>query len=87
MVGEANNTQKGKSGRGMQLSSQAETSTAYEGYNALFGHKYVTQALRTLGLNSNVLDANGNLKDLDGNTIVDDFPAGTLTPGSPGFSP
>jgi hypothetical protein len=33
-----------------------------------------------------VLDANGNLKDINGNTIVDDFPAGTLTPGFPGFS-
>ena len=62
------------------------TSTAYEGYNALFGHKYVTQAFRNLGLGSNVLDANGNLKDINGNTIVDDFPAGTLTPGFPGFS-
>ncbi|HEX4583066.1 MAG TPA: hypothetical protein VH139_13485, partial [Acidobacteriaceae bacterium] len=62
------------------------TSTAYEGNNALFGHKYVTQAFRNLGLGSNVLDANGNLKDINGNTIVDDFPAGTLTPGFPGFS-
>jgi len=62
------------------------TSTAYQGYNALFGHKYVTQAFRNLGLGSNVLDVNGNLKDLSGNTIVDDFPAGTLTPGFPGFS-
>jgi hypothetical protein len=64
----------------------AGTSTAYEGYNALFGHKYVTQAFRNLGLGSKVLDFNGNLKDLNGNTIVDDFPAGTLTPGFPGFS-
>src|SRR6267378_190641 len=62
------------------------TSTAYQGYNALFGHKYVTQAFHTLGLGSNVLDGNGNLKDINGNTIVDDFPAGTLTPGFPGFS-
>ena len=62
------------------------TSAAYEGYNALFGHKYVTQAFRNLGLGSNVLDSNGNLKDLNGNTIVNDFPAGTLTPGFPGFS-
>jgi hypothetical protein len=62
------------------------TSTAYEGYNALFGHKYVTQAFRNLGLGSKVLDANGNLEDLNGNTIVNDFPAGTLTPGFPGFS-
>jgi hypothetical protein len=62
------------------------TSTAYEGYNALFGHKYVTQAFQTLGLGSKVLDDNGNLLDINGNVIVDDFPAGTLTPGFPGFS-
>jgi len=61
------------------------TSTAYEGFNGLFGHKYVTQAFRNLGLGSNVLDANGNLKDINGNTIVNDF-AGSLTPGFPGFS-
>jgi hypothetical protein len=60
------------------------TSTAYEGYNALFGHKYITQAFRNLGLGSNVLDANGNLKDINGNVIVDDF-NNTLTPGFPGF--
>ena len=60
------------------------TSTAYEGYNALFGHKYVTQAFRNLGLGSNVLDANGNLEDINGNTIVDDF-NGNITPGFPGF--
>jgi hypothetical protein len=58
------------------------TSTAYQGYNALFGHKYVTQAFRTLNLSNNVLDNNGNLKDINGNTIV----AGNLTPGFPGFS-
>jgi hypothetical protein len=62
------------------------TSTAYEGYNGLFGHKYVTQAFQNLGLGSQVLDGNGNLKDINGNTIVNDFPAGTLTPGFPGFS-
>jgi hypothetical protein len=62
------------------------TSTAYQGYNALFGHKYVTQAFQTLGLGSKVLDNNGNLLDINGNVIVDDFPAGTLTPGFPGFS-
>ncbi len=62
------------------------TSTAYEGYNALFGHKYVTQAFKTLGLSNKVLDANGNLLDINGNVFVDDFPAGTTTPGFPGFS-
>ena len=58
------------------------TSTAYEGYNALFGHVNVTKAFRNLGL----LAPNGNLLDINGNTIVDDFPAGTTTPGFPGFS-
>jgi len=63
------------------------TSSAYEGYNGLFGHKYVTRAFQNLGLKlgGNVLDGNGNLKDINGNTIVDDF-NGTLTPGFPGFS-
>ena len=61
------------------------TSTAYQGYNALFGHKYVTQAFKTLGLGSSVLDKAGNLLDINGNVIVDDF-RGTLTPGFPGFS-
>jgi hypothetical protein len=58
------------------------TSFAYEGYNALFGHANVTKAFRNLGL----LAANGNLLDINGNVIVDDFPAGTTTPGFPGFS-
>jgi len=58
------------------------TSTAYEGYNALFGHTNVTKAFRNLGL----LAPNGNLLDINGNTIVDDFPPGTTTPGFPGFS-
>src|SRR5258708_5463960 len=45
------------------------TSTGYEGYNALFGHKYVTQAFQNLGLKlgGHVLDNNGNLKDINGN--------------------
>jgi hypothetical protein len=57
------------------------TSTAYQGYNALFGHKYVTQAFQNIGL----LGKTENLKDINGNTIVDDF-GGSLTPGFPGFS-
>jgi len=60
------------------------TSTAYHGYNALFGHLYVAQAFKNLGLGSKVLDSNGNLKDINGNIIVDDF-RNTLTPGFPGF--
>jgi len=66
--------------------SATGTSSAYEGYNGLFGHKYVTQAFRNLGLGSPVLGADGNILDINGNTIVDDFPAGNLTPGFPGFS-
>jgi hypothetical protein len=62
------------------------TSTAYEGYSALFGHKYVTQAFQNLKLGSKVLDKNGNILDINGNVIVDDFPAGVTTPGFPGFS-
>ena len=61
------------------------TSTAYEGYNALFGHKFVTQAFRNLGLGSAVLGKDGNLLDINGNTLVDDF-NGSTTPGFPGFS-
>jgi hypothetical protein len=61
------------------------TSTAYEGYNALFGHKFVTQAFQTLGLGNKVLDKNGNLLDINGNAMVDDF-EGSVTPGFPGFS-
>ena len=61
------------------------TSTAYEGYNALFGQKFVSQAFQNLKLGNKVLDSNGNLKDINGNIMVDDF-AGSLTPGFPGFS-
>ncbi len=64
----------------------AGTSTAYEGYNALFGHKYVAQAFETLGLSNKVLDNHGNLLDINGNVIVDDFPFGKITTGFPGFS-
>jgi hypothetical protein len=52
----------------------AAPGAGYQGYNALYGHKSLTQALHS-----------GNLKDINGNTIVDDF-KGTLTPGFPGFS-
>src|SRR5215469_12863772 len=63
------------------------TSTAYQGYNALFGAKYVTLAFQNLGLKfgGQILDASGNLEDINGNTIVDDF-NNILTPGFPGFS-
>jgi len=65
--------------------SATGTSFGYEGYNALFGHKSVTQAFHNLALGSPIVGADGNLLDINGNTIVDDF-AGTLTPGFPGFS-
>lgn len=49
------------------------------------GHKFVTEAFRNRGLGSPVLGADGNLLDINGNTIVDDF-NGSITPGFPGFS-
>jgi len=61
------------------------TSTAYEGYNALFGHKFVTQAFQNRGLGSPILGTDGNLLDINGHPMVDDF-NGSLTPGFPGFS-
>jgi hypothetical protein len=63
----------------------ATPGAGYQGYSALYGHKSLTQALRNMGAPTGVLDAGGNLNDINGNTIVDDF-AGTLTPGFPGFS-
>jgi hypothetical protein len=60
----------------------------YDGFQALFGAKYIAPAI---GGGANVThdgfpvtDANGNLTDLDGNTMQDSF---THTPGFPGFSP
>ena len=60
----------------------------YNGYQALFGAKYIAPAI---GGGANVsrngyqiTDANGNLVDLNGNTMQEPF---THTPGFPGFSP
>jgi hypothetical protein len=60
----------------------------YNGYQALFGAKYVAPAI---GGGPNVThdgfpvtDANGNLTDLEGNTMQEPF---THTPGFPGFNP
>jgi len=64
-------------------SPPASPGTGYQGFNALFGHKSLTQALQNTP--GSVLGAGGNLKDINGNTIVDDF-NGNLTPGFPGFS-
>jgi hypothetical protein len=61
----------------------------YNGYSALFGYKYVGPLLdggqANLSRNGyQVTDANGDLVDLNGNTIKERF---TGTPGFPGFSP
>jgi hypothetical protein len=60
----------------------------YNGYEALFGAKYIAPAI---GGGANVFhgsyrvtDGNGNLVDLDGNTLKEPF---TGTPGFTGFSP
>jgi hypothetical protein len=60
----------------------------YEGHQALFGAKYIAPAI---GGGANVTrnghqitDANGDLVDLDGNTLQEPF---THTPGFPGFNP
>jgi len=60
----------------------------YNGFQALFGAKYIAPAI---GGGSNqthngyqVTDANGNLVDLDGNTLTEPF---SHTAGFPGFNP
>jgi hypothetical protein len=60
----------------------------YDDYQALFGAKYIAPAV---GGGSNVFhndhrvtDDQGNLVDLDGNTLVEPF---SQTPGFPGFNP
>ncbi len=60
----------------------------YKGYQALFGAKSIAPAI---GGGANVMhngyrvtDANGNLVDLNGNTLSEPFGGG---PGFPGFSP
>jgi hypothetical protein len=61
----------------------------YNGYQALFGAKYIAPAIGggPNHFNSNgdrVTDANGNLVALDGHTLAENFGGG---PGFPGFSP
>ncbi|WP_151083173.1 hypothetical protein [Nocardioides cynanchi] len=60
----------------------------YHGFQALFGAKYVAPAIgggpNTTHNGYQVTDANGNLVDLDGNTLQEPF---THAPGFPGFSP
>jgi hypothetical protein len=60
----------------------------YDGYQALFGAKYVAPAVgggpNVTHNGYQVTDANGNLVDLNGNTLQEPF---THTPGFPGFNP
>src|SRR5947208_7755482 len=61
----------------------------YHGYQALFGAKYISPAIgggpnHFSASGYRVTDANGNLVDLNGNTIKEPFSG---TPGFPGFSP
>ena len=60
----------------------------YDGYQALFGAKYIAPAIgggpNVFHNGYRVTDANGNLVDLNGNTIAEPF---TGTPGFAGFNP
>ncbi len=60
----------------------------YHGYQALFGAKYIAPAIgggpNVFHDGYRVTDANGNLVDLDGNTLQEPF---SHTPGFPGFNP
>jgi hypothetical protein len=55
----------------------------YNGYQALFGAKYIAPQLVAAD-GPQIGDANGNLVDLNGNTLTEPFSG---TPGFPGFSP
>ena len=73
----------------------------YDGFQALFGHKYLTSQLSAAanaggnrivnGDSYPVFDAQGNLTDLNGNTMTGNFktpaPVNAFTPGFPGFGP
>ncbi len=60
----------------------------YNGFQGLFGAQYIAPAIgggpNVFHNGYRVTDANGNLVDLDGNTLQEPF---THTPGFPGFSP
>ena len=60
----------------------------YDGYQAVFGAKYIAPVIggapNTTHDGYQVTDANGNLVDLNGNTLAEPF---TGTPGFPGFNP
>jgi hypothetical protein len=55
----------------------------YNGYQAVFGAKYIAPQLVAAD-GPQIADANGNLVDLNGNTLAEPF---TGTPGFPGFNP
>jgi hypothetical protein len=71
----------------------------YNGYQALFGHKYLTSQLAQAansgmfhvvnGHSYQVVDGSGNLTDLNGQTMKGAFsvPGHGFTPGFPGFGP
>jgi len=72
----------------------------YSGYQAVFGHKYLTPQLAQAansggnrvvnGHTYPVLDGSGNLTDLNGQTMKGQFrtqPGNNFTPGFPGFGP
>jgi hypothetical protein len=73
----------------------------YSGFQALFGSKYLTSQLSAAansvgnrvvnGDSYPVFDAQGNLTDLNGNTMFGNFkvpaPVNAFTPGFPGFGP
>jgi hypothetical protein len=60
----------------------------YSGFQALFGAKYIAPAIgggpNQFHNGHRVTDANGNLVDLEGNTLQEPF---THEPGFPGFNP
>jgi hypothetical protein len=60
----------------------------YDGYQALFGARYIAPQIgggpNVVRNGYRVTDANGNLVDLDGNTLVEPF---SRRPGFTGFSP
>jgi hypothetical protein len=57
--------------------------SGYNGYQALFGAKYIAPQLVAAD-GPQIADPNGNLVDLNGNTLQEPF---THTPGFPGFNP
>lgn len=63
-----------------QTDSLPDEPGGYNGFQALFGHKYVAPVIAPPG--SDLRDANGNMTDLNGQTMIS---ADSGTPGFPGF--